>query len=132
MMKYLVTGGAGFIGSHLTSRLVEDGHKVLVLDNLSTGSLENLAHVEGRFEFIEGDLLDRETVERAVDDVEVVFHQAALASVPRSVELPLENTSRLCDRNHHPAGCLPHAGSSATRLCRLEQCLWEPARNAEA
>jgi UDP-glucose 4-epimerase len=86
---FLVTGGAGFIGSHLTTRLIEDGHDVRVLDNLCTGSLENLAHVKGRFEFIEGDLIDRPAVERAVDGVEVIFHQAALASVPLSIERPL-------------------------------------------
>ena len=89
MTHFLVTGGAGFIGSHLTTRLIEDGHDVRVLDNLCTGSLENLAHVKGRFEFIEGDLIDRPAVERAVDGVEVIFHQAALASVPLSIERPL-------------------------------------------
>jgi UDP-glucose 4-epimerase len=87
--QFLVTGGAGFIGSHLTTRLIEDGHDVRVLDNLCTGSLENLAHVNGRFDFIEGDLIDRAAVERAVDGVEIVFHQAALASVPLSIERPL-------------------------------------------
>lgn len=87
---YLVTGGAGFIGSHLATRLANDGQTVRVLDNLSTGSLANLEHLEGRVEFVEGDLCDLSTVTRAVEGVEVVFHQAALASVPRSVEKPLE------------------------------------------
>jgi UDP-glucose 4-epimerase len=87
--QFLVTGGAGFIGSHLTTRLIEDGHDVRVLDNLCTGSLENLAHVNGQFDFVEGDLVDRAAVERAVDGVEVIFHQAALASVPLSIERPL-------------------------------------------
>jgi UDP-glucose 4-epimerase len=87
---YLVTGGAGFIGSHLATRLVEEGHSVRVFDNLSTGSLANLAHLDERFEFIEGDLRDRDAVTRAVGGVEVVFHEAALASVPRSVERPLD------------------------------------------
>ncbi len=89
MTQFLVTGGAGFIGSHLTTRLIEDGHDVRVLDNLCTGSIKNLAHVNGRFDFIEGDLIDRPAVERAVDGVEIVFHQAALASVPLSIERPL-------------------------------------------
>ena len=90
MTTYLVTGGAGFIGSHLATRLVQDGHVVRVLDNLSTGSLNNLSHLEGRVEFMQADLCDLNAVTRAVQGVEVVFHQAALASVPRSVETPLE------------------------------------------
>jgi UDP-glucose 4-epimerase len=91
-MKVLVTGGAGFIGSHLADRLVSDGHRVVVLDNLATGRLENLASVRDRIEWIEGDLRDRVAVERAVRGVEVVFHQAALAAVARSVENPREVT----------------------------------------
>lgn len=87
---YLVTGGAGFIGSHITTRLVEDGHRVRVLDNLSTGSLQNLAHLEDRVEFHCGDLCDGYAVAQAVKDVEIIFHEAALASVPRSVERPLD------------------------------------------
>ena len=90
MTTYLVTGGAGFIGSHIATRLVQDGHIVRVLDNLSTGSLSNLAHLEGRVDFVQADLCDLPTVTKAVQGVEVVFHQAALASVPRSVEHPLD------------------------------------------
>ncbi|MCA9230070.1 MAG: SDR family oxidoreductase [Planctomycetales bacterium] len=89
-MKYLVTGGAGFIGSHIASALVEQGEEVRVLDNLSTGRIENLAHLDGKVEFLEGDLLDRKAVESAVQEVEVVYHQAALASVPRSVARPMD------------------------------------------
>jgi UDP-glucose 4-epimerase len=87
---YLVTGGAGFIGSHLTTRLVEDGHCVRVFDNLSTGSLRNLAHLDERYECLEGDLCDRHAVAKAVKGVEIIFHEAALASVPRSVDRPLD------------------------------------------
>jgi len=89
-MKCLVTGGAGFIGSHLATALVERGNKVRVLDNLSTGSPKNLAHLGGKVELVEGDLLDRAKLENAVAGVDVVFHEAALASVPRSVANPLE------------------------------------------
>jgi UDP-glucose 4-epimerase len=89
MPKYLVTGGAGFIGSHIVTSLVERGDKVRVLDNLSTGRTANLEHVRGKFEFLEGDLTNTADVERAVDGVEIIFHEAALASVPRSVAKPL-------------------------------------------
>ncbi len=90
MRTFLVTGAAGFIGSHIATALVERGDRVRVLDNLSTGFRRNLEHLEGRFEFIEGDLVDSRVVAEAVQDVDCIFHQAALASVPRSVENPLE------------------------------------------
>jgi UDP-glucose 4-epimerase len=88
---YLVTGGAGFIGSHLATRLVQDGHTVRVFDNLSTGSLSNLDHIRSEVDFREGDLCDLAAVESAVTGVDVVFHQGALASVPRSVDKPLDS-----------------------------------------
>lgn len=91
MAKYLVTGGAGFIGSHIATRLVEDGHSVRVLDNLSTGSRANIVHLAGQIEFIDGDVTDSRTVRIASKDVDTIFHQAALASVPRSIAEPLES-----------------------------------------
>ena len=94
-MRYLVTGGAGFIGSHIATRLVGEGHDVRVLDNLCAGSLDNLAHIADRVEFHEGDVGDPAAVDRAVDGVDVVFHQAALASVPLSIDRPLD-THRAC------------------------------------
>lgn len=90
MSKYLVTGGAGFIGSHIATRLVRDGHQVRILDNLSTGSLNNVEHIRSEIEVIEADLVDADAVLQAVQGCEVVYHQAALASVPRSVEFPLD------------------------------------------
>jgi UDP-glucose 4-epimerase len=90
MRQFLVTGGAGFIGSHIAEALVARGDKVRVLDNLSTGNLANLASIRSKVEFIEGDVSDRSAVARAVKGVECVYHQAALASVPRSVESPLD------------------------------------------
>lgn len=86
---YLVTGGAGFIGSHLVHALVERGEKVRVLDNFSTGRRENLEGLEGRIELIEGDLGDPAVLAKAVQGIDYIFHQAALPSVARSVEDPL-------------------------------------------
>ena len=89
MRTFLVTGGAGFIGSHIAEALVRRGDQVRVLDNLSTGHLSNLDSFRDQVEFIEGDIQDADTVARAVEGVDCVFHEAALASVPRSVEFPL-------------------------------------------
>jgi nucleoside-diphosphate-sugar epimerase len=89
MSTYLVTGGAGFIGSHIVEGLVERGEKVRVLDNLSSGRKDNLAPFIGRIEFLEGDIRDLETCRRAVLGVDHVLHQAAVASVALSVEDPL-------------------------------------------
>jgi len=88
MAQYLVTGGAGFIGSHLCEELTRRGETVRVVDSLITGKRANLAHVPG-VEFIEGDLADFAVATRAVRGVEFVLHQAAIPSVPRSVEDPI-------------------------------------------
>jgi len=88
MASYLVTGGAGFIGSHLTEELVRRGARVRVVDSLITGKRQNLAHVPG-VEFIEGDLADLAVATRAVDGMDYVLHQAAIPSVPRSVQDPI-------------------------------------------
>jgi UDP-glucose 4-epimerase len=86
--KCLVTGGAGFIGSHLAGRLVALGHTVRVVDNLSTGDEANLAGLDGAIEFLRGDLCDLAVCRRAVAGIDVVFHVAALPSVPRSLKDP--------------------------------------------
>src|SRR4051794_23363981 len=88
MADYLVTGGAGFIGSHLTEELVRRGHRVRVADDLSTGKRSNLDHVPG-VELLEGDLADLDFAHRAVRGCDVVLHQAAIPSVPRSVKDPI-------------------------------------------
>jgi nucleoside-diphosphate-sugar epimerase len=88
MAQYLVTGGAGFIGSHLTEELVRRGERVRVVDSLVTGKRQNLAHVPG-VEFLQGDLADLAVAHQAVAGVDYVLHQAAIPSVPRSVEDPV-------------------------------------------
>jgi len=91
-MKILVTGGAGFIGSNLVERLLREGHDVRVLDNFSTGDRRNLRLVAGDVDLIEGDLRSYERVARAVRDCEIVFHEGAMPSVPRSVQDPLTSS----------------------------------------
>jgi nucleoside-diphosphate-sugar epimerase len=88
MANYLVTGGAGFIGSHLAEELARRGEHVRVVDNLSTGKRQNLAHVPS-VEFLEGDLADLDVARRAVQGIDYVLHQAAIPSVPRSVQDPI-------------------------------------------
>ena len=88
MALYLVTGGAGFIGSHMAEELVRRGDRVRVVDNLVTGKRQNLAHI-AHVDFMEGDLADLDVARRAVDGVDFVLHQAAIPSVPRSVEDPI-------------------------------------------
>jgi len=88
MASYLVTGGAGFIGSHLTEELVLRGHRVRVVDSLITGKRRNLEHIPS-VEFLHGDLADDGVATRAVEGIEYVLHQAAIPSVPRSVTDPV-------------------------------------------
>jgi len=88
---YLITGGAGFIGSNIAERLVNDGQKVRIIDNLSTGNIENLNGIEDKIEFVQGDLRYLNTVMEVMKDVDYVLHQAALPSVPRSVQTPIES-----------------------------------------
>jgi nucleoside-diphosphate-sugar epimerase len=86
----LVTGGAGFVGSHIAAGLLENGAKVRIIDNLSTGYLRNVEEVGGDVDFVEGSVADEKSLRRALEDVELVFHEAAIPSVPRSVESPVE------------------------------------------
>jgi nucleoside-diphosphate-sugar epimerase len=86
---YIVTGGAGFIGSHIVERLLKDGHTVRVVDNLATGSRDNLAHLGGDYEFHEISITDRAALDKAFAGADYVLHQAALPSVPRSIDDPL-------------------------------------------
>lgn len=91
-MKALVTGGAGFIGSHIVDRLLQDGHEVIVIDDFSTGHRENLAE-NPRLEIVEGDIRDFDTVNQCMQDVDWVFHKAAVASVPKTVNDPVGSSA---------------------------------------
>ncbi|TSC70877.1 MAG: UDP-glucose 4-epimerase [Parcubacteria group bacterium Gr01-1014_46] len=93
MAKYLVTGGAGFIGSNIVKKLVEDGHIVRVLDNLATGKRKNLESLLSKIEFIEGDFTDLTVAKKAVEGIDFVLHQGAIPSVPRSVDDPIKTNN---------------------------------------
>jgi len=97
MARYLVTGAAGFIGSALVHALLERGEQVRGVDNLSTGRMENIAGVLPRFDFHRDDLCDPKVCARACEGVDYIFHEAALASVPRSVKNPVESNSANVD-----------------------------------
>lgn len=89
MTRVLVTGGAGFIGSNLVDGLLREGYEVRVLDNFSTGRRENIEHFKKDIELIEGDMRDQEITDQAVDGVDMILHEAALPSVPRSIKAPV-------------------------------------------
>lgn len=109
---YLITGGAGFIGSHITHRLVQQGHRVRVLDNLSSGSYRNLADIADDVEFVDGDIRDAACVRRAATEVEVIFHEAAEPSVPRSIADPAATF------NINVEGTLNVLAAARDRACR--------------
>lgn len=89
--KIIVTGGAGFIGSHIVDRLLNEGAKVVVVDNLSTGRKENIEHIIDKIEFVEKNIVDTKAMEDVFKGAFAVVHQAAMVSVPRSIESPLES-----------------------------------------
>ena len=108
MAKFLVTGGAGFIGSSIVEALLAAGEKVRIIDDFATGRRQNLESLKGDFELVEGSIVDPDTMAKALDGVEVVFHQAAIPSVSRSVETPqlslmvnVQGTTVLCDVARH-------------------------------
>ena len=113
MSSYLVTGGAGFIGSHLTEELVRRGHRVRVADSLVTGKRRNLDHIPG-VEFLEGDLADLPFATRAVAGMDFVLHQAAIPSVPRSVKDPVTSNRANVDASLNVLAAAREAG--VTRL----------------
>ena len=135
----LVTGGAGFIGSHIASALVSAGARVRVIDDLSTGYWENLEEIKGEVDFVRGSLADELSLRKAIEDVELVFHEAAIPSVPRSVENPrqthiasVESTfSLLLVAREHKVRRVVYAASSSAygdqpTLPKVETMLPEP------
>jgi nucleoside-diphosphate-sugar epimerase len=120
--KIVVTGGAGFIGSSLARALIARGDEISVLDNFSTGRRENLQDLAGTLAVVEGDILDAALLDRVFAGAEVVFHEAAIPSVPRS----LAARQPQCQRHGHaqrPGGCAS-LSSSAGGLCRILLGLW--------
>ena len=89
--KALVTGGAGFIGSHLVEALVDRKCKVTVIDNLSSGNLLNIAPLKERITFYQGDIRQKTLLEKAAEGCDVIFHLAAMVSVPQTVDVPVES-----------------------------------------
>src|SRR6185369_12511195 len=135
----LVTGGAGFIGSHIAAALMAGGARVRVLDDLSTGHRENLDEIGGDVDFIEGSVADEALLDKALDGVELVFHEAAIPSVPRSVEAPRQTHVASVDgtfsllvaaRDHNVRRVVYAASSSAygdqPTLPKTEQMLPDP------
>jgi len=92
MKTVLITGGAGFIGSHIADKMLEKNYHVRIYDNLSTGKIENIAHIKAHIEFIEADIRDVKTLEQSMIGCELVFHKAAEVSVPRTIRSPIETT----------------------------------------
>ena len=93
----LVTGGAGFIGSHIASALATNGARVRIVDDLSTGHRENIEEIKGDIDFVQGSIADEAVLKKALEDVELVFHEAAIPSVPRSVEDPRQTHTASVD-----------------------------------
>ena len=115
-MKTLVTGGSGFIGSHLVEALLNEGHEVIVVDNLSTGYHENLSEVMDKITFVEGNAGDEELMMKHLEGVEVLFHQAALTSVPRSMANPMETFRETMAASAHGSSSIPFTPAAPDRL----------------
>lgn len=110
MTTYLVTGGAGFIGSHIATALVERGDKVRVVDDLSSGFEKNLEHLRGDIEFVKGNAADPALMLQLVEGVEVVYHEAALASVPASVRDPMASHQECATSTVNVLSCAQRGG----------------------
>ncbi len=110
-MRAFITGGAGFIGSHLADALITRGDSVTILDNMSTGSANNIAHLQGKIEVHEGDIRDKELVENLVEQSDIVFHMAAALGVKNIMEHTLESI----DRNFNGSEIVLHAATKSNK-----------------
>jgi UDP-glucose 4-epimerase len=110
-MRVFITGGAGFIGSHLCDALVAEGKEVIILDNLSTGSKKNIAHLEGKIKVFQGDIRDQNLVESLVKDSDLVLHMAAALGVNNILENPIESIST----NYHGSEIVLNAATKYTK-----------------
>jgi UDP-glucose 4-epimerase len=110
-MRAFITGGAGFIGSHLADALIARGDKVTILDNMSTGSAKNIAHLKGKVEVHEGDIRDKSLVEKLVEESDIVFHMAAALGVKNIMEHTLESI----DRNFGGSEIVLHASTKSNK-----------------
>ena len=128
-MKILVTGGAGFIGSHIVRRMLDLEHEVVVLDNFSTGRRSNLDAVVSDIDVVEGDVGRLEHVEQAVAGCDAVFHEAALPSVPRSIAGPAEQPTGQRHGHAERAGRRPRRGRAPRRLSRRRRRSTAPCRS---
>jgi UDP-glucose 4-epimerase len=106
-MRALITGGAGFIGSHLADALIARGDSVTILDNMSTGSTANIAHLQGKIEIHEGDIRDKALVEKLIENSDTIFHMAAALGVKNIMEHTLESI----DRNFNGSETVLHAAN---------------------
>ena len=118
MDKFLVTGGAGFIGSNICTKLISQGCFVRVIDNLLTGKKSNLAGILDKIEFIEADMGDPDVARRAMKGIDVVLHQGALPSVPRSVDDPAATHRHCVDATFTLLLAAQGREGEAFRLCR--------------
>ncbi|MDQ2933188.1 MAG: SDR family NAD(P)-dependent oxidoreductase, partial [bacterium] len=115
-LKIIVTGGAGFIGSHIVDAMLSVGVKVTVVDNISTGRIENLSSVRDQIEFIQGDICDMELMKKACAGAYAIVHQAALPSVPKSIKFPIET--------HHANVTGTLSVFEAAKLCGVDRVVY--------
>ena len=114
MKKVIVTGGCGFIGSHLTEKLINLGYKVIVIDNLSTGRLENISNFKNKLKFYKLDIKYQNRIEHLFKDIDIVFHCAALADIVPSIQKPKSQQSRTRRRGEDLSVALCYALVSET------------------